>query len=175
MPYMWPKNVIRLFKLCSCQTDCRILVMFASMRQSHKCSLVITAGLWMGHLLFDSVFTVTLASIICIVFRTASNQFHGLGIFVSHSYFTLLSLHNYQPNSQWIVLVLYGIVGALFSYCASLIFISPLAAFAAVAGYQVVMFIVSVLSILFQDFDQKCLALRRWLPFISHLCQNIIG
>ena len=43
---------------------------------------------------------------------------------------------------QWVVLVLYGIAGALFSYCVSLMVASPLAAFATVAGYQFIMFIV---------------------------------
>ena len=42
--------------------------------------------------------------------------------------------------------MLYGIVGALFSYCVSLAVASPLAAFAASAGYQVIMFIVSPLD-----------------------------
>lgn len=40
-------------------------------------------------------------------------------------------------------MVLYGVTGALFAYCVSLAMTTPLAAFAAVAGYQVVMFIVS--------------------------------
>ncbi len=40
------------------------------------------------------------------------------------------------------VLVLYGVVGALFSYCVSLVVTSPLAAFALSAGYQVIMFVV---------------------------------
>ena len=40
------------------------------------------------------------------------------------------------------MLVLYGIVGALFSYCVSLGVASPLAAFALSAGYQVIMFVV---------------------------------
>ncbi len=40
-------------------------------------------------------------------------------------------------------MVLYGIVGTLFSYCVTLIFKSPLAAFSAAAGYGVVMFVVS--------------------------------
>ena len=43
--------------------------------------------------------------------------------------------------------MLYGIVGALFSYCVSLAVASPLAAFAVSAGYQVIMFIVSHLGI----------------------------
>jgi ATP-binding cassette subfamily A (ABC1) protein 3 len=45
--------------------------------------------------------------------------------------------------SQWVVLVLYGFAGALFSYCVSLIVTSPLAAFAMAAGYQFLMSIVS--------------------------------
>ncbi|OBZ68485.1 ABC transporter A family member 2 [Grifola frondosa] len=79
-------------------------------------------GLWLGHLMFDSIFALILATLIVIVFAAASSQFQGLGFF-------------------WLVLLLYGIVGALFSYCVSLIVTSPLAAFALSAGYQVIMFI----------------------------------
>ncbi|KAI0327677.1 P-loop containing nucleoside triphosphate hydrolase protein [Cubamyces sp. BRFM 1775] len=79
-------------------------------------------GLWLGHLLFDSVVGVINATLIVIIFAAATNQFHGLGFF-------------------WVVLVLYGIVGALFSYCVSLVVASPLAAFALSAGYQVIMFV----------------------------------
>ncbi|KAI0658358.1 P-loop containing nucleoside triphosphate hydrolase protein [Cubamyces menziesii] len=79
-------------------------------------------GLWLGHLLFDSVVGVINATLIVVIFAAATNQFHGLGFF-------------------WVVLVLYGIVGALFSYCVSLMVASPLAAFALSAGYQVIMFV----------------------------------
>ncbi|KAG1779604.1 hypothetical protein EV702DRAFT_965686 [Suillus placidus] len=79
-------------------------------------------GLWIGHLLWDSIFSVTLATIIIIIFAAATNQFTGLGFF-------------------WIILVLYGVVGALFAYCVSLFMSSPLSSFAAVAGYQIVMYI----------------------------------
>ncbi|KAF5385138.1 hypothetical protein D9615_001087 [Tricholomella constricta] len=79
-------------------------------------------GLWLGHLTFDTITSVILATIIIIVFATASNQFQGLGFL-------------------WFCMVLYGITGALFSYCVSLMVASPLAAFATVAGYQIVMFI----------------------------------
>ncbi|OJT08332.1 ABC transporter A family member 3 [Trametes pubescens] len=79
-------------------------------------------GLWLGHLLFDSVFAVIVATLVVIVFAAASNQFSGLGFF-------------------WVVLVLYGIVGSLFAYCVSLMVASPLAAFAMAAGYQVIMFV----------------------------------
>ncbi|KAG2341981.1 hypothetical protein BDR05DRAFT_1060572, partial [Suillus weaverae] len=79
-------------------------------------------GLWIGHLLWDSIFSVTLATIIIIIiFATTTNQFTGLGFF-------------------WIILVLYGVVGALFAYCVSLFMSSPLSSFAAVAGYQIVMY-----------------------------------
>lgn len=45
---------------------------------------------------------------------------------------------------QWLVVVLYGITATLFAYCVSLFMSSPLASFAVVAGYQVVMFLVCV-------------------------------
>jgi len=41
-------------------------------------------GLWLGHLLFDSIFSVILATIVVVVWATASNQFHGLGFYVGH-------------------------------------------------------------------------------------------
>jgi ATP-binding cassette subfamily A (ABC1) protein 3 len=44
---------------------------------------------------------------------------------------------------QWLILVLYGITGALFAYVVSLITSSPLAAFAIAAAYQIIMFTVS--------------------------------
>ncbi|KZT02088.1 P-loop containing nucleoside triphosphate hydrolase protein [Laetiporus sulphureus 93-53] len=86
-------------------------------------------GLWLGHLMFDSMFSIIISSVMVIVFAAASNQFAGLGLF-------------------WVVLFLYGIVGALFSYCVSLAVTSPLAAFAASAGYQVVMFILYLAAFL---------------------------
>jgi len=45
-------------------------------------------------------------------------------------------------NAQWVVMVLYGIAAALFAYCVSLLMSSPLASFAAAAGYQMVLFVV---------------------------------
>ncbi|KAF8808210.1 P-loop containing nucleoside triphosphate hydrolase protein [Phlegmacium glaucopus] len=80
-------------------------------------------GLWLGHLMFDVIWSIVLSSIIIIIFAAVSNQFHGLGFL-------------------WVVFVLYGFAGALFSYCVSLIVPSPLAAFATAAGYQ---FLISVL------------------------------
>ncbi|KIK71569.1 hypothetical protein GYMLUDRAFT_33772 [Collybiopsis luxurians FD-317 M1] len=81
-----------------------------------------TFGLWLGHLMFDWMFSIVSATISIIIFAAVSNQFHGLGLF-------------------WVVLVLYGIASTLFAYCMSLVVSTPLAAFAAVAGYQVIMFV----------------------------------
>lgn len=39
-------------------------------------------GLWLGHLMFDTIFTLLMSTIVIIIFATASNQFHGLGFFV---------------------------------------------------------------------------------------------
>ncbi|KAJ7239752.1 hypothetical protein B0H12DRAFT_1204157 [Mycena haematopus] len=82
-------------------------------------------GLWLGHLAFDTIFTVIMSTIVIIIFAAVSHQFHGLGFF-------------------WLVMVLYGIAGTLFAYCASLVVTSPLAAFAAVAGYQFIMFLLYI-------------------------------
>ncbi|KAF8640810.1 hypothetical protein AX17_000459 [Amanita inopinata Kibby_2008] len=79
-------------------------------------------GLWLGHLLFDTIFTLLLSTLIIIIIAAVTNQFRGLGFF-------------------WLILVLYGIAGALFAYCVSLLVSSPLAAFAVVAGYQIIIFL----------------------------------
>ncbi|KAK0481451.1 hypothetical protein IW261DRAFT_1075379 [Armillaria novae-zelandiae] len=79
-------------------------------------------GLWIGHLLFDTIFAVLSSTIIIIVFAAASNQFHGLGLL-------------------FLVMVLYGIASTLFAYCVSLVVSTPLAAFAAVTAYEIVMFV----------------------------------
>ena len=39
-------------------------------------------GLWLGHLMFDVIWSILLSSIIIIIFATVSNQFHGLGYLV---------------------------------------------------------------------------------------------
>ena len=111
-------------------------------------------GLWLGHLMFDVIWSIILSSIIIIIFATVSNQFHGLGFFVRLSFFFFSLLKGIRSANwvifQWVVLILYGFAGALFSYCISLIVTSPLAAFAAAAGYQ---FVISVVSL----FDQSVL------------------
>ena len=77
---------------------------------------------------------------------------------------------------QWVVLVLYGIVGALFSYCVSLAVTSPLAAFALSAGYQVIMFVVRprkycAYICLFNH--QHCAAVPRGVPAHAYLRQDV--
>ena len=58
---------------------------------------------------------------------------------------------------QWVVFVLYGMVGALFAYSFTMFTTSPLSAFAATAGYQIVMYIVS-LSVLLRSLSIYCLS-----------------
>lgn len=97
--------------------------------------------------MFDWMFSVLSATIIIIIFAAVSNQFHGLGEFVSSLFVS--SETNDSNNLQWVVLVLYGIAGTLLAYAMSLIMASPLAAFAAATGYQVFMFVVSNLLFFF--------------------------
>jgi len=49
------------------------------------------------------------------------------------------------PN-QWFIMTLYGFVAALFAYVVAIITRSPLASFALIAGYQILMFIVSAIQ-----------------------------
>jgi ATP-binding cassette subfamily A (ABC1) protein 3 len=67
-----------------------------------------------------------------------------------------------------VVLVLYGITGALFAYCVSLMVKSPLAAFAAVAGYQIVMSIVSLYSLPWYSTDLSKLYLAGYLLILTY-------
>ncbi|TDL17229.1 P-loop containing nucleoside triphosphate hydrolase protein [Rickenella mellea] len=86
-------------------------------------------GLWLGHLMFDSIFTVVIATIIVPLLAFTSNQFNGL-------------------EFLWIIIFLYGIAGTLFAYCVSLVTTSALAAFAVVAAYQIIVLIIYTASYL---------------------------
>lgn len=69
-------------------------------------------------------------------------------------------------------MVLYGISGALFAYCVSLAVASPLAAFAVVAGYQVIIFVVRDMNLsLALLYSLTCLVVLGCLPFGAHLRQ----
>ncbi len=98
-------------------------------------------GLWLGHLMFDTITTIIISTIIIAIFASVSNQFHGLGLLVS--IISSADMSMLYANLQWIVFVLYGITATLFSYCLSLMVSSALAAFALVAGYQFIMLVVS--------------------------------
>ncbi|KAH8091365.1 P-loop containing nucleoside triphosphate hydrolase protein [Cristinia sonorae] len=80
-------------------------------------------GLWLGHLLFDSIFCLVIATVIVIVFAAVSgSHFHGLGLL-------------------WFVLVQYGIAGTLFAYHLSRFVSSPLVAFAIGSTYHGTIFV----------------------------------
>ncbi|KAJ7706884.1 hypothetical protein B0H17DRAFT_972841 [Mycena rosella] len=86
-------------------------------------------GLWLGHLMFDSIFILTVATLVTVLFARLSQQFYGLGFL-------------------WLVMVLYGIAGTLLAYCMTLALLSPLSVFGAAAGYQLIMFILYIASYL---------------------------
>jgi hypothetical protein len=48
-------------------------------------------GLWLGHLMFDTISSVLLSTIIIIIFATVAHQFHGLG-------FLVRVLHSFQQQ-----------------------------------------------------------------------------
>ncbi|CAE6439054.1 unnamed protein product, partial [Rhizoctonia solani] len=77
------------------------------------------AGLWLGHLLFDLPWVVLISTLVTIIFAAVTSQFYALGVL-------------------WVVMVLYGVAGALFVYVISTFVKSPLAAFAVAGGYNVI-------------------------------------
>ncbi|KAJ7862845.1 hypothetical protein B0H13DRAFT_1097709 [Mycena leptocephala] len=78
-------------------------------------------GLWLGHLMFDSISVLIVSTVVIILFAFLTPAFFGLGLL-------------------WLVMFLYGIAGILVAYCMSLVILSPLAAFGAMAAYQVITF-----------------------------------
>ncbi|KAL0954635.1 hypothetical protein HGRIS_003590 [Hohenbuehelia grisea] len=111
-------------------------------------------GLWIGHLMFDSIFSVVIATVIIIIFATASDQFQGLGFL-------------------WFIMTLYGIAATLFAYCVSLLMASPLAAFAAVAGYQIVAFLVYLAGYLLPLTYAKTSAAARIITIIHFTVSSV--
>lgn len=57
------------------------------------------SGLWIGHLLFDGMFSTAASVVIIIVFATVTDQFHGLGLFVSQISHDLASYLNFFLSS----------------------------------------------------------------------------
>ena len=67
-----------------------------------------TIGLWLGHLMFDVIWSILLSSIIIIIFAAVSNQFHGLGFLVGF-FFCLRGVHSakriYYSGLFWCFMV----------------------------------------------------------------------
>lgn len=80
------------------------------------------AALWLGHILFELPAILLVSTVITIVFSVASTQF------------------NY-PGMVWICFVLYGISSTLYAYLFTLGLKSPLASWALVAGFNVILFL----------------------------------
>ncbi|KAI0673963.1 P-loop containing nucleoside triphosphate hydrolase protein [Trametes maxima] len=80
------------------------------------------AGLWLGHMFFDSIFSIVVSTILVGVFSAKSTLFVGLGYL-------------------WFIMVLHGFTGTLFAYCITIVVNSPLAAFASFAAYQTIIFL----------------------------------
>ncbi|KAJ6506519.1 hypothetical protein C8R45DRAFT_969887 [Mycena sanguinolenta] len=78
-------------------------------------------GLWLDHLMFDSISVLIVSTVVIILFAFLTPAFFGLGLL-------------------WLVMFLYGIASILVAYCMSLVILSPLAAFGAMAAYQVITF-----------------------------------
>jgi len=80
------------------------------------------AALWLGHILFELPAILLVSTVITVVFSVASTQF------------------NY-PGMVWICFVLYGISSTLYAYLFTLGLKSPLASWALVAGFNVILFL----------------------------------
>ncbi|TFK42171.1 hypothetical protein BDQ12DRAFT_677739 [Crucibulum laeve] len=91
-------------------------------------------GLWLGHLLFDTIPSVIIATVVCIVFATLREKFQGIGYL-------------------WFVMVLYGMVGTLFAYLIAIFVRSPLAAFSVAAGTQFVLFLLYLVGYVVTTFS----------------------
>ncbi|KAL7420361.1 hypothetical protein Q5752_005331 [Cryptotrichosporon argae] len=79
-------------------------------------------ALWLGHLLFELPGILIGATLIVVLFATLSSQFNA-------------------PGDLWACFVLYGIAGTLWAYMAALFLDSALAAWALVAGVNVILFL----------------------------------
>ncbi|KAH9920558.1 P-loop containing nucleoside triphosphate hydrolase protein [Epithele typhae] len=81
------------------------------------------AGLWLGHLMFDAMATTFAATLLVIVWA-------GMYAFFFHGLVYL-----------WLVVVLYGIASILYAYLFTLYFKSPIGAWAAIAVWHVILFL----------------------------------
>ena len=79
-------------------------------------------ALWLGHLLFELPAIFIVSIFVTIIFGVVTTQFNGVGYL-------------------FICFVLYGISSTLYSFIFALFLNSPLAAWAAVAGSNVILFL----------------------------------
>jgi ATP-binding cassette, subfamily A (ABC1), member 3 len=100
--------------------------------------------MWLGHLLFDGIPGLIVATVVTVVFAAMQfDQFRFLPLLVYKSLFNGL-VHSIDTVFQWFVMVLYGYTSTLFAYCISRICSSGLAAFSVCAAYQVIMFMARI-------------------------------
>ena len=78
--------------------------------------------MWLGHILSELPGILIVSILITVIFATISSQFNGIGIL-------------------FVCLILYGISSTLYSYLFALFLNSPLAAWALVAGINVILFL----------------------------------
>lgn len=102
-------------------------VQVCSPRPRHGYMLIISNGaspaaLWLGHILFELPAIILVSTIITIIFAVASSQFNF-------------------PGMVWICFVLYGVSSTLYAYLFTLGLKSPLASWALVAGFNVILFL----------------------------------
>jgi len=115
------------------------------------------AGMWLGHLLFDGIPGLIIATVAAVVFAVMqSDQFKFIPLLVCYFLQPSLVLRIYR-GFQWFVMVLYGYTSTLFAYCISRISSSGLAAFSILAGYQVIMFMArtNILSLIWSTPDMS--------------------
>ncbi|GLB44403.1 putative ABC-2 family transporter protein [Lyophyllum shimeji] len=83
-------------------------------------------GLWLGHLVFDSILSPIVAAVFVAFFNHIRGRGLGLGLL-------------------WLIAFLYTVAATLLSYCAAVLTGSPIGAFALVVTYQLVLFILGIL------------------------------
>lgn len=79
-------------------------------------------SLWLGHLLHEMPAILFVSTVITVVFAVATSQFNG-------------------PGYVWLCFVLYGVSATLYAYLFALWLGSALAAWAVVAGTNVILFL----------------------------------
>ena len=100
-----------------------------NVRSLHYSNGVRSLPLWLAYIGFDFIFVLVASALVTIIFRAVSHIFYGLG-------------------QLFVVLVLYGLTSTLLAYVVSLFANSQLAAFAVVAAYGGVTFLLYMIAYL---------------------------